>query len=346
MEFKGWFKQTDQDTGEEYYTASIPGKNAYHIAGPGTRPPTPEEACEVLKEHPESELHQSGLLIQEYDVKKVITEPVELPADCYVHKHADRSKPERLSSTPLRDDVVIKMPGITRKIVKDVRAFLDNEKVYRDIGIQYRRGILLYGSAGNGKTTSIREIIKYEIPKNAIVIFLHSLPSFFVVKKLQEEKRIKVIVFEELVAIVKQQSNDIERILDFLDGETSLDNALIFATTNYPEELPGNIVDRPSRFDRLIKVGNPSTETRQQLLQLYLSREPTAAEIKATDDLSVAAIKEASILSRIHGTTIEKAVKSIKETQKLVKKDFEESAPVGLNKSRMAAMFDDEGWDF
>jgi hypothetical protein len=331
---KGWFSNVDIETREVYYSVNAPINSLIHICGPGDRKPTPQEIYDEWKKHPGSELDTAGLFVHEYDIENEAQERVDLPAGCYHYKERTPRRPECLISTELRTDTMIKMPGITRSIIKDVQAFFDNEKVYRDVGIQYRRGILLYGDPGNGKTCSLREIVKEQAPKDAIVIFLNSLPTMNMIKKLQAEKRMKIIIFEELVAIISQNDVGVDRILDFLDGESSLDNALIFATTNYPEKLPGNIVDRPSRFDRLIKVGNPNVETCKQLLALYLSREATETEIKVVTGLSVAAIKEVCIMSRIHNISLDKAADKMRQTKELVKKDFEESSPIGLTNKR------------
>lgn len=342
MRTAGWFHR--ESISGEYYTMHPVLKSVFHVPGTGERTPTPRELYDALEAHPNASIVR-GMLLQEYDTKDTSEAVVPLPSGCYRYFSSPYpEQPECLVPIDLREDKLVKMPGITRQIVKDVRLFLENEAIYREIGIQYRRGILLYGSPGQGKTTCLREVIKDEIPENSITIFMTELPSIEMLKKIQEEEadRLKVIIFEELTSIIGCNNVRIESILDFLDGETSLDRALIFGTTNYPERLPGNIVDRPSRFDRLIRVGNPNRETRKDLLVFYLSREPTEAEIEVTDEMSVAAIKEAAILSRLYKTSVEKAVAYLKRVHEIVEKDFEESEPIGLGQTRSLRDFFDE----
>lgn len=339
---KGWFLR--ESTAGTYYAHQPTTKSDIVIAGDGDKPPTPRELHDVMKDRPHASIMRGGALVQDYDLKDTSETPVELPPGCYRHevsRHPD--DPEKLIPTELREDNLVKMPGITRQIVKDVQVFLENEDVYREIGIQYRRGILLYGPPGQGKTTMLREIIKEEVPEDSIVLFLSELPSHSLLKKLRDEEkdRLKVIIFEELTSIVKRHDREMESILDFLDGETSLDRALLFGTTNYPENLPGNIVDRPSRFDRLIKVGNPDEETRQQLLQFYLCREPTQEEVVSTDDMSVAGVKESAILSRLYSVSVEKAVEHLKEIREIVKNDFEEGGKIGLKPRGFHDLFEE-----
>lgn len=325
---KGWFFH--KGPVESYYTIWPKMKSEIIVPGPGNRLPTPQEVYEYMQKNQEYTYDRCGLLYG--GVSEIREDPIELPSGCYFYQCCGAELPERLIPTTLRNDAFVEMTGITKHMIDDIHIFLQSEKIYREIGIQYRRGFLLYGLPGEGKTTVIREVIKHEIPKASIVIFIDQLPSRAMVARLKDDPRLKVIVFEELVAFCDVNRGGIAHLLDFLDGETSLDNAIIFATTNYPEQLPGNIVDRPSRFDRLIKVGNPNVATRKGLLALYLGRPPTTEEISLTEDLSVAAIKEVALLSRLHDISLKKTVDHIGKIQDLVKKDFNESAPISFRK--------------
>jgi chaperone BCS1 len=53
---------------------------------------------------------------------------------------------------------VILDEGVKEKIVEDVRDFLDSGKWYYDRGIPYRRGYLLYGPPGSGKSSFIQAL--------------------------------------------------------------------------------------------------------------------------------------------------------------------------------------------
>lgn len=122
----------------------------------------------------------------------------------------------------------------------------------------------------------------------------------------------------------------IERVLDFLDGETSLDNLIVFATTNYPEQLTGNLVDRPRRFDKVYLISDPDEESRKLILEFFLNRPVTDNEIAITIGFSAADLKEAAILNRVQGVELSDAVTRIKEHQNLVEKQFAERTPIGI----------------
>jgi hypothetical protein len=330
---KGWYKIADA-TGS-YYTHAPTKKSNYIPVGDGNTDPTPSQIAQMGNQKPNGNLECFGKVMCEYDIALTTLDQIELPVGCYVFMPSSPmgGEPDRLVPVELREDKYLKMASHYDPLAEDIAAFLSKEDIYRKIGILYKRGALLYGPPGQGKTSLIRTLIQKEIPKDAVVVFLDCMPGHQILNTLKETlaSRLKVFVFEEMANVIENAR--IERVLDFLDGEKSMDRSIIIATTNYPERLPGNIVDRPSRFDRVIKMGNPNKEERRLLLSHYLLRESTDAEVEATKDLSTAAIKEACILTHIRGLTVPQAAKALSDHSKLVQKDFSETRKVGLGRN-------------
>jgi len=335
---KGWYFY--EQAGDKFYSHKVESRTIYSYAGDGSKVPTPKELCDLVNSSPDTYLEDFHPIAKKYDVSDTRKEPVDLPAGTYRHQAGGPGELEKLVPISLRSDAYVVMDSVYRPIVDDMKAFIANEEVYRKIGTIYKRGILLYGPPGEGKTSLIRCVAAKEFPVDAVVIFFDSIPTTGMIETIKETlpDRMKIFVFEELANIV--QNSRVERVLDFLDGEKSVDKTLMIATTNYPEQLPGNIVERPSRFDRLIKMGHPTNDERKLILNHYLMREATDEEVTATKGLSTAAIKECCFLTHLNGLTVKEAAKKLKDHSDLVKKDFAESREIGL--SRRSSYFEDD----
>lgn len=333
-----WYKQKSP-TGI-YYTPFPSAVDEIRYIGDGHAKPTPKEIVEFLKERQNSDqdwsFDQHGVATI-YEGHEKSDRAAELPAGAYMYRPGGMSHPERLIPVDLRNEGAVDIDGLTADIKRDIADFLANEPLYREDNSMYKIGFLLYGPPGNGKTTIIRNLLKYKFPEDAVTIFLYNLPSVEFCTKVSEslKSRLKIFVFEELMTVI--DSMPLHMVLNFLDGEQSIDKSIVFATTNYPEKMPANLVDRPSRFDKRYKLGNPKSADRTKLLEFYLKRSPTVEELAVTRGLSIASLKEATRLVRIRKLDFTTAVKTLKDFSETVKKEFAEMKQVGFAK--------EETWD-
>lgn len=325
-----WYRY---DTGNRvFYSFYGPyeDKTLYH--GDGSTAPTPKE-CKALIDgiegpkdpvfSPQGLLHTSIL-----DRSK----EVNLPPGTYKFISDYGSPGERLTPFDLRDDQFVRIGKNYNSIVEEIRSFIRDEDKYRKFKTIYKRGLLFYGPAGTGKTAAIRSVLREEIPKDSIIMFFEKkIPEVDFIKHIQAtlSDTFKVLIFEEITEFT-ESSGGMGDLLTFIDGEMSLDKCLIIATTNYPEKLPANIVDRRSRFDVCYKIGNPDAEERHALLLSYLEREPTPEEVKITDKHSAADIKELALLYHLRGASLADTIANMKKHKDLIKADFMEREKMGL----------------
>lgn len=206
-------------------------------------------------------------------------------------------------------------------ICKDFMNFKNKIKLS---GIRNKRAILLYGPPGNGKTASICKLAKIAETEKFRVFFLD---SNFPINELKEYKQIlndetTVFVIEELT---ERLNNKVEEVLSFLDGQTSWDNSYIVATTNHPEELPLNIIDRPGRFKVIQEIKNPNAIQRANYFKaMNMPLEEIDAAVVVTEGLSFDYVKSALLDSQADGKSIENAVKEYTERKTLISKNFKQ----------------------
>ena len=278
----------------------------------------------------------TGLVMRKFSAESAM--PAENPPPGYYrYMPSSYSVPERLMPAEFRanESAVVMARGVFDAVRTDITKFAQNKPKYEQAGAHYRLGILMYGPPGNGKSTLIRQIVSdHPDLKNATKIICSKLPEAHFFEMISKLPGLKVFIFEELSAAIGEHNENLSDLLNFLDGDASVQDGIVIATTNYPESLPGNIVDRPSRFDKMYKFGLPSEEERKLLLAKLLSREATESELEATKGLSVAYVKESAMRVIIDGLTLEEAVKQLKDRMKEIKKAFSDREPLGLGISK------------
>src|ERR1700692_1103369 len=171
---------------------------------------------------------------------------------------------------------------------------------YRALGLIHKRGVLLWGPQGSGKTVTVQLLMSRLIARNGIVLLFENpqiaLAAVPMVRRI-EPMRPLILVMEDIDELIGGYGE--HEILSFLDGEKQIDNVVQIATTNHPERLGARILNRPSRFDERIFVGMPSAESRLTYLQKTIERSGAHVESAEllrwrddTDGLSIAHLRE------------------------------------------------------
>jgi GTPase SAR1 family protein len=198
----------------------------------------------------------------------------------------------------LTDDLIDFPDSLSDKILQEIIKFWGTNERFLRYGVLHRRGYLLYGPPGSGKTCLIHQISKQIILKDGIIfdcknprLLTKALENFREV----EPFRPLVCIFEDLDSIIRDFGDD--DLLKMLDGENLIDRVLNIATTNYPELLDRRLVGRPRRFDRVIKINMPSRTQREiffrnRLLEEDLKIIPFENWIDKTEGFSFAALAE------------------------------------------------------
>lgn len=205
-------------------------------------------------------------------------------------------------------------------IIEDIQKFWKNADRYTQYNFVHKRGILLYGDPGAGKSGIIQLCTKHLIEEmNGIVINITDVESIElydeIISDLRsiEPNRPIIVILEDLDAIAKEERSGTSLILNLLDGVKQIDNIVYIATTNYPEKLEERITNRPSRFDRRYEVKMPNAKVREAYLTNKLTEEDLAGIeladwIKKTDGMSLAHMRELVISVMTMGNTFESTI--------------------------------------
>ncbi len=232
-------------------------------------------------------------------------------------------------------DTLLRLPDSkSDQVIKEVEHFWKMKDQMTALKYIHKRGFLLWGPPGSGKTSTVSVVIQQMIVNNGIVFTANCQPSRMAKALAQfrevEPDRPLMVIFEDLDAIIDQWGE--AETLAILDGESSVGNVVFIATTNYPQNLDGRVVNRPSRFDRVVKIGMPNAEARQLYLESRgVIPDMATAWVELTHGFSIAHLKELIVGVMVFGETVDNVLTRLRAMAKLP--TSEEGKSVGFAKN-------------
>ncbi|KAK9349900.1 P-loop containing nucleoside triphosphate hydrolase protein [Lipomyces doorenjongii] len=167
---------------------------------------------------------------------------------------------------------IILEADVLHNLRRDTSVFFDSEDAYKSLNVAWKRGILLIGSPGNGKTEAIKAIIKGASVSCLYVKSFRSPrgPEYGIrtIFKKARQSAPCILVLEDLDSLLEPMSRSF--FLNELDGLESNHGILTVATTNHPEKIDQAILNRPSRFDTKYLFNLPSPYLRKKYIDMWL----------------------------------------------------------------------------
>src|SRR5262249_40254376 len=153
---------------------------------------------------------------------------------------------EQLQRLPRPADSVVLPHGLLEDLIAEARTFLEGRDWYLQRGIPYRRGYLLHGPPGTGKSSTVVAIAS-ALRMDIAVLTLNSatLDDNELSELLAETPANSLVLVEDIdCAFVARQAGDdkankvtFSGLLNAIDGVAAGEGRILFATTNHLDRL-------------------------------------------------------------------------------------------------------------
>lgn len=173
-----------------------------------------------------------------------------------------------------RADVVLP-EAVLRRIERHTVDIAGHREQLRSAGQHLKRGLLLFGPPGTGKTHTTRYVVGQMAGSTVLMLSGRSLGAIGAIAGLARELAPAVIVLEDVDLVAEDRgygpgSNPVLfELLDAMDGAAADADLLFLLTTNRADLLEPALAARPGRVDVAVQIGLPDGAARARLFQLY-----------------------------------------------------------------------------
>ncbi len=188
--------------------------------------------------------------------------------------------------------------GGLKKEIQKIREMVElpmrHPELFKKLGIEAPKGVLLYGPPGTGKTL-LAKAVAGETNSHFTAIsgpeimgkyYGESEERLREIFKQAEENTPSIIFIDEIDSIAPKRdevTGEVEKrivsqLLTLMDGMNSRGKVIVIAATNRPDSIDPAL-RRPGRFDREIEIGIPDEEGRLEILQIHTRGMPVDEKV-------------------------------------------------------------------
>jgi mitochondrial chaperone BCS1 len=169
------------------------------------------------------------------------------------------------------------------ELFKDLDRFLQSRDLYRQRGIPWRRGYLLYGSPGTGKSSLIQAIASH-YDRQLVSLSLTDMDDSALLRAWSEITATSIVALEDIDSVFsgRQPLGELSfsALLNTLDGAGAVEGSITILTTNHREQLDPALI-RPGRCDREFELGYLSAQSCAKMFVCFFPDPELAAVVSA-----------------------------------------------------------------
>lgn len=186
--------------------------------------------------------------------------------------------------------------GDYKRLANDLKQFRAAEEWYHDVGLPYRRGYLLHGIAGSGKTTAVIALAG-DFNLNVCVLSLASLTDETLLEAVRSMPSDSLLLLEDIDCAWSERKNGDGKSLTFsgllnvLDGAATPEGRVTFMTTNHKDKLDEALI-RPGRVDQQLQFTHATSEQISELANRFSKSSSVDAGAWAAEKISMAQVQE------------------------------------------------------
>lgn len=202
-----------------------------------------------------------------------------------------------------RDELILPDELLTR-IERHTLAFSRHSEKLRAAGRHLKRGVLLHGPPGAGKTLTAMYLVSQMAGRSVLLLTGAGMCSIEAACNLARMLAPTTVILEDVDLIGTEREMQtvaanalLFELLNQMDGLAEDTDILFLLTTNRPDMIEPALASRPGRIDQAIKVPPPDAACRRRLFDLYgrgleLNLTDMDRVIERTDGVSGAFIRE------------------------------------------------------
>lgn len=178
------------------------------------------------------------------------------------------------------DDVILP-EGALEQISTHVLGIAENADQLRRHGQHLKRGILLYGPPGSGKTHTVRYLLSKATEQTVVLLSGAALSKLGAATAIARSMQPAIVVLEDCDLIAQDRDSApagakplLFELLDAMDGLDGDSDITFLLTTNRPDQLETALAQRPGRVDVAVEIPLPNRPARLALLRLYRGDAP------------------------------------------------------------------------